>query len=75
MNDSGERALWRAVVDRAFLDAALVPAEGRRGNEDRRHRDTARQWLSGNSQDFRIICDAADIDPDYVRRKAAAVMA
>ena len=69
-----EIALWRAVVLRAMKDAS--------GLIDTSHVKTqkaienvirnAQGWFRGNSEGFRLICDAAGFDPDYVRRKALA---
>ena len=53
-----EQTLWRAVLDRAYLDARL---EGR-------ERIPARKWLMGESnlEDLRLVCEFADILVDRV---------
>lgn len=76
-----ERALWRAVIGRAFLDASWVdPRPGdpldRSQRELGRLRDSearieARVWLRGKTKDFLTVCEFAGIDPIMVREIAA----
>ncbi len=64
-----EERLMRAVLAQAFRDAS-----GQGINESPRYRDlaisNARNWLTGNSADFRAICALADVDPDTTISKA-----
>lgn len=39
--------------------------------EERRERDEARDWLKSAGLDFKIVCDAAGLEPEYVSRKFA----
>ena len=66
---SSETWLWRAVVHRAFLDAA--------GSSGFSHHGTttvetirARAWLTGAGRDFALTCHLADLDPEAVRNRA-----
>ncbi len=38
------------------------------------HRDQAVAWLTSNSQDFRVICRLADLDPDYTHLKMSKAL-
>lgn len=71
MSDSPERAMWRAVISQAVIDASWTRT-GKHENPDdsRLNRDQARAWLLGNSRDFRHVCYLADLDPDAVRDSA-----
>ena len=60
----GERAMWRAVILQALLDA--VSKSGK--EEANRSRRDARRWLS-SGEDFDEICLLAGFQPSYVRRK------
>ena len=56
-----EQRMFLNVITQAIHDAAYK-------GEDRYyeyHRDQAISWLTSNSQDFRIVCRLADLDPDY----------
>ena len=74
---TGETALWRAVILRAFQDATygLHGSKPRRNprrptRTSRRHAVAARGWLLGNSSFFRRVCDLAGLDPTLVRASA-----
>jgi len=41
-----------------------------KSSEARYHKHEAICWLSSNSRNFIIVCHFANLDPDYVRRKA-----
>jgi hypothetical protein len=62
----GETALWVAVITQAMMDALSKS----KTPEMRYHKYEAIRWLSDNSKDFVMVCYFADMDPDYVRRKA-----
>ena len=77
---TGETALWRAVIVRAFQDATygLHGVKPRRkprrpSPASRRHALAAREWLLGNGGFFGRICLLAGLDPVLVR--ASAVIA
>lgn len=64
-------ALWRAVVQRAFMDASW--------NEDTRWQDKtheivwrtqARAWLLSRNNDFHEVCNLARLDPHFVHEAA-----
>jgi len=62
----GMRALWRAVITQALMDAA---------SESKKpfclvERMKARVWLRGKTDDFLEVCHLADMDPEYVRNQA-----
>jgi hypothetical protein len=59
---SSERSLWCAVLARAVSDALGVEALG-----DRTVIRQARHWFSSNGRDFQQVCDAAGLDPKFVR--------
>jgi hypothetical protein len=62
----GETALWVAVITQALMDAL----NRSRHPEQQHHKQAAIQWLTGNSRDFRHVCELAGLDHNYVRRKA-----
>lgn len=79
---TGETALWRAVILRAFQDATygLHGSKPRRTprrptRTSRRHATEARGWLLGKSSFFHRVCDLAGLDPVMVRASAAVVIA
>lgn len=61
-----ERALWRAVIVQALMDAAC----GSKKYEAEQARNEAINWLRGGSQDFATVCYYAGFEPDCVRRMA-----
>lgn len=66
-------ALFRAVIDLAFRDAADLPVAGYvSGNliQLQRMQDEARNWLLSGGRDFVLICDLAGRDPAEVREQA-----
>ena len=66
-----EKSLWRAVITQALMDAASRS----RKPEAVRHSQEAREWLLGITQDFEIVCQNADLDPDYVRTESCKALA
>ncbi len=71
--------LWGAVVERALLDARWNPNnsdEASRCNgiphiQMVNARGNALRWLRGNTEDFHFVCEAAGLNPAYVKRLAA----
>lgn len=68
---NGERSMWRAVITQALMDAS----SNSKKPENLKARREARNWLRGNNEDFLYICELADMDPQYVRRKARLALA
>lgn len=74
------RRLWVFVIVQAVKDALAPPHDlgdgeanerilaWRRGMEDERRR--AREWLQQPNADFELVCDRADLDPEFVRDRA-----
>ena len=62
-----ERQLWCAVLHRALQDATDRIATVSGEDERMRIREEARNWFLRNGYDFRIACEAAGFDPDYLR--------
>ncbi len=70
---AGEKALWRAVVDRALDDAC-----GHCGGTPRNTMvatEQAAAWLLRNGANMRLVCDLADLDPQAVKNRAATEIA
>jgi hypothetical protein len=57
------RALWRAVISQQIMDAKNVSNK----SEKKWLKSQALHWLFHNNTDFRMVCDLAGWDPDYVR--------
>ena len=79
---TGEAVLWRAVVLQAFKDATFglhnsdSDRKPRKPSSDRiKLANAARDWLLGNSSDFRRVCDCAGLHPTYVMKSAVAAIA
>ena len=66
--DSGLKKLAKAVLTRAFLDS--VGHIGNRGNigngELSLLRDQANNFINSSKEIFRVWCDMADAEPDYI---------
>ena len=65
------RALWRAVITQALMDASNLSKKP----FNKMERMRARAWLEGDTEDFFAVCSLADMDPAYVKTKAAEAMA
>ncbi len=61
-----EQKLWVAVLETALNDAMSGSNSSRR--------DVARRWFREGGQNFRLVCDLANFDPDFVRMKLLAVL-
>ncbi|WP_130471756.1 hypothetical protein [Candidatus Magnetaquicoccus inordinatus] len=61
-----EQKLWVAVLETALNDALSGSNPARR--------ETARRWFREGGQNFRLVCDLANFDPDFVRLKLLAVI-
>ncbi len=69
--------LWAAVIARAFKDADWSPADDEATRvttglyrELFSARAYALSWLRGSTEGFKLVCDAANANPAYVRRIA-----
>lgn len=60
----GERALWRAVIAQALMDAAC----GSKKPELVQCKQEALVWLRGTSRDFATVAHHAGFEPEYLRR-------
>jgi hypothetical protein len=66
----GERALWRAVITQALMDASSHSQK----MELKYEKSQALCWLTGNSEDFRSVCENAGFDPLYIRQQAVEAL-
>jgi hypothetical protein len=71
---SGERQLWCAVIDRALHDAMDRVAAVSEPTERLKIREDARRWFLRNGNSFRIACEAAGYDPDYLRLRILSLI-
>ena len=77
-----EKQLWVAVLCRAALDACKGPPAldmTRKANVSHRNnyqynRDQARHFFIDGGYHFRLICDLAGRDPDYVQQRVRNVI-
>jgi hypothetical protein len=60
------RRLFQAIIIQAFQDIQNSANTG----EQRAAKTAAITWLTGNSKDFRKICEWADLEPEDVERAA-----
>jgi hypothetical protein len=71
---SAERQLWCAVVDRAMQDAMDRIATVSGPHERQKLRQEAREWFLRNGDDFRVACESAGYDPDYLRTRILSMI-
>jgi len=77
-----EKELWVAVLTRAVLDACKGPPDldlTRRANVSHQshykyNRDQARHFFTEGGYHFRLICEMAGRDPQYVQQKIRKVL-
>jgi len=77
-----EKELWVAVLCRAVLDACKGPpdldmtrrANISHGNQYTYDRDQARHFFIEGGSHFRLICELAGRNPDYVQKKVRTVI-
>ena len=77
-----EKDLWVAVLCRAVLDACKGPPQlgmSRYANHTHKNqytfdRDQARHFFTEGGQHFRLICEMAGRNPDYVQAKVRKVI-
>ncbi len=66
----GEKALWRAVIVQALMDAAC----GSRKPEAQQWKHDALIWLRGTSRDFFTVAYYAGFEPEYLRSMIAKAL-
>lgn len=68
-NLNQETSLWKAVILQAFIDL--------KSNSKKKiantHKVKATLWFNMNNNDFVATCYYAELDPQYVWRKAAII--
>ncbi len=67
----GEVSLYRGVVMQALIDCYTLSKR----TEDQNARLDAFSWFSLQNDDFLTVCSYADMDPNYVLRKAKEAIA
>lgn len=63
---SGEVSLWRGVIMQALIDCYTMSKR----TEDQNARRDAFGWFSKKNHDFVTVCNYANMEVDYVLRKA-----
>lgn len=65
MTRTPEQKMFLSVIIQAINDAAY------KGTDiySKHHKNSAIVWLTGNSEDFRIVCRLAGLDADYTHKK------
>ncbi|MBF0161493.1 MAG: hypothetical protein HQL88_04315 [Magnetococcales bacterium] len=61
-----EQRLWVAVLDEALREALSGKTPSRR--------ETARRWFREGGQHFQLVCDLANFDASFVRKKILSVI-
>ncbi|MEO5349024.1 MAG: hypothetical protein H7836_05210 [Magnetococcus sp. YQC-3] len=61
-----EQKLWMAVLENALNDALSC--------HDRVEQIRARRWFQDAGAGFQLVCDLANFDPCYVRRKVLSMI-
>lgn len=76
---SGHRALAAAVILRAIKDTHGAAGPGLTKSVRRGHYESARAFLDPGNADFRLYCDALDLDPvalyEAIRRRGRNLVA
>ena len=61
-----EQKLWVAVLDEALKDAL--------SGETPSKKETARRWFREGGHHFQLVCDLANFDANFVRRKILSII-
>ena len=69
-NLTPEVSLWRAVILQSILDRLTQSKRG----EDIMARKNAKNWMNINNEKFRTVCQFAQLEPDFVIRKAETAL-
>lgn len=64
---SPEILLWRSVIVRTILDSMGVDIHAW-GYARKRIIEDSIAWFNNNNEDFILVCDYADLEPDFVLR-------
>lgn len=56
--------LCKAIITQAIIDSTCISND----LESRKDRLEALEWIFGESNDLKEICDGAALDPSYVRK-------
>jgi hypothetical protein len=69
-----ERRLWLEVIKRAYDDVTMniLEKDGTVDINKERIRNDARTWFERAGRDFRVICERADMHPDFVHAAGMA---
>lgn len=65
-----EISVWKAVIMQALLDCGTFSKK----SSDRIEKERATEWFSVKNKDFVYVCSNADLDPEYVVKKAKNAM-
>jgi hypothetical protein len=65
-NLTPEVSLWRAVILQSILDRLTQSTRG----EDIMARKNAKNWMNIKNDEFRTVCEFAQLEADFVIRKA-----
>lgn len=63
MTLSPERRMWQSVIEQAFSDAMRPDPKNQ---NDLREKRIAANWIRSCGPDFRLVCDLAGMDPDFL---------
>ncbi len=66
-NQCPEVALFKAIILQAIIDASCVSVFDKNAV-------SARDWLFGNSNDFKEVCIRADLEPCFVVRTSRRIV-
>lgn len=61
-----EQKLWMAVLETAVEDALT--------NKDPEEKEAARNWFRQGGSHFKLVCDLADFNPEYVRSRILTLL-
>lgn len=61
-----EQKLWLAVLETALEDAL--------SSKDPIQMENARRWFIDGGQNFRLVCDLANFDASFVRKKILPII-
>lgn len=64
------RAVWRAVLTQALVDAR----SNMQNTEAKIEKARARSWLLNGGNDFNTVCELAGLNPEYVRRRVRNIL-
>lgn len=67
--------MWCAVIERALNDATERTGAVSDRAQRERLREEARLWFAANGSDFRLACEAAGLDPGFIRHHALRLIA